>query len=279
MKKINIYGYTNFREYLKAFFEKSKKDDRSFSHRYLAQKLELSTPNLILLIMQGKRNLTRRLSQKVSRVCRHTKRERLYFEAMVSFLQAKSHEEKCRYFEKMSEIRKKVYATRMDEWQFKYYKNWYNPVVQELVTDPNFTGSDKWIAKRLSPSISAVKAKGSMKLLQKLGYIRKTGKKFEQSEPAHSPSPEVHSLGMVEFHRNTSKLAAQSLDRHKDRERYISSCTLVIDEKQYQRLKVELDKIRSSSLRSTQKASRNTRVYQLNFQLFPLSVHKKDLRK
>lgn len=279
MKKINLYEYTNFREYLKAFYEKSKKEDRDFSHRYLAQKLELSTPNLVLLIMQGKRNLTRRLASKMSHVCRHTKRERLYFDAMVSFLQAKSHEAKIKYFEKMSEIRRKVYATRLDEWQYKYYKNWFNPVVQELVLDPDFTGNEKWIAKRISPSISAINARSSIKLLQKLGYIKKKGKQYDQCEPSHSQSPEVHSLGMVEFHRQTSRLAGESFDRHGDEERFITSGTMVIDEKQFKKLKADLDEIRLNALRMTQKASKNTRVYQLNFQLFPLSVHKKDLRK
>ncbi len=279
MKKINIYSYTNFREYLKAFFEKSKKEDRDFSHRFLAQKLELSTPNLVLLIMQGKRNLTRRLAAKVSRVCRHTKRERLYFEAMVSFLQAKSHDNKSRYFEKMAEIRRKVYATRLDEWQYKYYKNWYNPVIQELVIDPDFTGNEKWVAKRLSPSISAIKAKSSIKLLQKLGYIKKKGRQYDQCEPPHNPNPEVHSLGMVEFHRQTGRLAAESFDRHREEERYITSCTVVIDEKQFQKIQADLDSVRKNALRLTQKASKKTRVYQLNFQMFPMSVHKKDLRK
>jgi uncharacterized protein (TIGR02147 family) len=275
MKKINIYAYTNFREFLRVFFEKSKKEDPNFSHRYLAQKLELSTPNLILLIMQGKRNLTRRLAVKVSRVCRLTKRESLYFHAMVSFLQAKSHDKKNEYFDKMSELRKKVYASRTDEFQYKYYKNWYNPVIRELVTDPDFSGNEKWVAKRVSPSISAIKAKGSIKLLKKMGYIKKKGGKYESNEPVQSPSPEVHSLGMVEFHRKTSRLGAESFDRHKGHERFITSSAVVVDEKQFNKIRAQLDAIRMVALRSSRKASKNTRVYQLNFQFFPLSIHKK----
>ena len=275
MNKINIYEYANFREYLKVFFAKSKREEPDFSHRYLAQKLDLATPNLVLLIMQGKRNLTRRLAAKLARVCRLTKRERLYFDAMVSFLQAKSHDEKRKYFDAMSELRRKVYASRIDEWQFKYYKNWFNPVIQELVTDPEFTGNEKWVAKRLSPSIPAMKAKSAMKLLQKLGYLKKKGKKFEPGEPTESPSPEVHDLGMIEFHKRTSQLAGESFDRHKRRERYITSCTVVIDEKHFEKLREAVDEIRKAALRSSQKMSKSTRVYQLNFQMFPLSVRKR----
>ena len=275
MRKINIYEYTNFRDYLRAFFTKSKEEHPKFSHRYLAQKLDLSTPNLILLIMQGKRNLTSQLASKLSRICRFTKRESMYFDAMVAFIQAKSHDEKSRYFDVMSNIRRQVFASRLDEWQYKYYRNWYNPVIKELATDPDFTGNEKWIAKHLSPSIQAAKAKSSIKLLNKLGYIKKRGRKYEQGKPLQSPIPEVHSLGMVEFHRKTSQLAAASFDRHRSQERFITSCTIVIDEKRFQKLKIDLDKLRNAALRFSQKASKNTRVYQLNFQLFPLSVHKK----
>jgi uncharacterized protein (TIGR02147 family) len=275
MNKINIYEYTNFREYLKAFFAKSKKEEPDFSHRYLAQKLELSTPNLILLIMQGKRNLTLRLAARLARVCRLTKRERLYFNAMVSFLQGKSHDEQKKYFNVMSDLRRRVYATRVDEWQFRYYKNWYNAVIQELVTDPEYSGSEKWVAKRLSPSIPAMKAKAALNLLQKLGYLKKKGKKYEPSEPIEGPSPEVHELGMIEFHKRTSELAGESFDRHSSQERYITSCTIVIDDKHMEKLRADLDEIRKAALRSTQKPSRSTRVYQLNFQMFPLSVRKK----
>jgi uncharacterized protein (TIGR02147 family) len=271
MKKINIYEYTNFRDYLKAFFEKSKNENPDFSHRYLARKLGLATPNLILLVMQGKRNLTRTLSFKIARFFRLTKRENIYFDSMISFLQAKSHDEKNKYFESMTEIRRKVFAARIDEWQYEYYKNWYNPVIRELAIDPDFKGDEKWIAKRLSPSVTAIKVKRSIKLLLRLRLLRKMGRRYVQSNPIVSTGPEVNSLGIVDFHRKTCQLAAESFDRYRRNERSITSCTISIDDVRFQKLKLEIADLRKIALLSAQKPNKKTRVYQFNFQLFPVS--------
>jgi uncharacterized protein (TIGR02147 family) len=72
---INIFEYTNFRDYLKNFLTEAKKHTPGFSHRFLSQKLGLSTPNLILLIIQGKRNLTPTVRFKLSKILKHTQKE------------------------------------------------------------------------------------------------------------------------------------------------------------------------------------------------------------
>ena len=46
---INIFEHTNYREYLKAYFGERRKKDKKFSHRWLAQKLDLATSNFIML--------------------------------------------------------------------------------------------------------------------------------------------------------------------------------------------------------------------------------------
>ena len=91
---VNIYDFTDYREYLKVCFEDRKKTVPKFSHRWLSQRLGLSTPNLILLIIQGKRNLTPTVRFRLSELLKHTRKEAQYFEHMVSFAQAKTHGER-----------------------------------------------------------------------------------------------------------------------------------------------------------------------------------------
>ena len=104
----NIFEYTNFREYLADFFEESKKSDPLFSHRYLASRLGLSTPNLIWLIIKGKRNLTRSVCDRLVKLLRLTKRRANYFRAMVDFLQAKKHEPAALYLPAPSEVSERL---------------------------------------------------------------------------------------------------------------------------------------------------------------------------
>jgi uncharacterized protein (TIGR02147 family) len=272
---VNIYDYTNFREYLKDSFEDSKKRNNFFSHRFMAEHLGLSTPNLVLLIMQGKRNLTRNLCFKLSNFLRHTKREALYFDNMVSFLQAKTSDEKNKYLEAMFEIRHKVRAARIDEWQYRYYDNWYNPVIRELVTYPDFNGNLNKLSRKISPPISVTQVKKSIKILLELGLIKKKGTKFVQKDALISTGPEVNSFGVVEFHRKTSRLAAESFDRHKKDERDLTSCTLTITKTEFEEIKKNIADLRKKTMELAQDGSPAARVYQLNLQLFPLSLPEK----
>jgi uncharacterized protein (TIGR02147 family) len=272
---VNIYDYTNFREYLKDCFTEAKKERYNFSHRFLAEQLGLSTPNLILLVMQGKRNLTRNLSFKLSVFLRHTKREAQYFDNMVSFLQSKTHNEKDKYLEAMFEIRRKVNAVRIEEWQYRYYDDWYNPVIRELLTFSDIKGNINKLSRKVSPPIAINQVKKSIKLLLHLGLIKKKGSGYVQNDPIISTGPEVNSHAVVAFHRKTILLAAESFDRHKKEERSITSCTLTITEKEFLELKNRLAIFRKKALTLAQDGSSKTRVYQLNLQLFPLSAAEK----
>ncbi len=268
----NIFEYTNFREYLKDYFKEAKKHNSRFSHRYLANKLGLSTPNLILLVMQGKRKLTQTVCFKLSRILSHTKKEALYFENMVMFIQAKTHDEKNKYFNTMTELRRNLKIARIEEQQYEYYSNWYNPVIRELVVDPDFNDDFNALAKRTSPSITPAQAKRSVELLLKLGLIKKRGKCYIHTNPVISTEPEVNSLAVVNFHRKMANLSAESFDRHLRNERTITSCTVNICRESFHELKREIADLRKKALALAQNSSKPGRVYQMNIQLFPLST-------
>jgi uncharacterized protein (TIGR02147 family) len=270
-----IFAYSDFRKYLQETFAEVKKRNGSFSHRFLAQKLGLATPNLILLVMQGKRNLTPSIRFKLSKFLHHTKKESLYFEHMVSFAQAKTHEERSLYYTSMLEFKRTIKTALLEVRLYEYYCSWYNPVIRELVTAPDFSGDFKTLAKRTSPSITPEQARRSVELLLELGLIKKSGKRYKQADPIVSTGPIVESVAVANFHRKTAHLAAESFDRHTRKERTITSCTVTLSEAQFQMLKHECADLRKQSLELAQDPGESTRVYQLNIQLFPVSKNAK----
>lgn len=273
---INVFAYTDFRHYLKDYFSDRKKNDPRFSHRWLARKLELATSNFILLVMQGKRNLSKSLCFKISEVFDHSRSEAAYFEEMVNFLQAKSNKEKNLYFSRMIALRKNFNIDKIEEWQYEYYSNWYYPVVRELVTSQEFTGDTKLLARSLIPPISQSQVERSITLLLKLGLIKKKGKKYIQSSSFISTGPEVQSLSVVNFHRKMGELAVESLDRVPKEERNITSSTISITEDMFDTMRKKIDDFRKELLGLATSDASGDRVYQVNFQVFPVSgPHKK----
>jgi uncharacterized protein (TIGR02147 family) len=267
----NIYEYTDFREYLKAFIADAKTRNPSFSHRYLAGKLGLSTPNLILLIIQGKRNLTPTVCFKLSEFMKHTCKEARYFEHMVAFSQAKTHDERNAHYASMLDLKKNITAAPLEKQQYEYYSNWYNPVIRELVAAPDFSGDFKSLAKTLSPPVTPDQARRSVELLMELGLIRKDAGRYVQTDALVSTGPVVDSIAVANFHRKTAYLAAESFDRHTRQERAISSCTIALSEEHLKLLRQEIADLRKRALELAEAPVENNKVYQMNMQLFPVS--------
>jgi uncharacterized protein (TIGR02147 family) len=275
---VNIFEFTDFRDYLKAYFEDRKKVDPKFSHRWLAGRLDLSTSNFIMLVMQGKRNLTLGLRLKISEVFKHSRKEAEYFENMVNFIQAKNGKEKDLYFSRMTALRKNVKVDKIKEWQYEYYSNWYNPVVRELVLSHGFDGDPAGLCKLLQPSITPKQAKRSIDLLLKLGMIKKAGTHYQQTATIIATDAEVNSLAVVNFHRAMGNLAVESLDRIQKDERNITSTTIYITADMFDAVRKKIDDFRQELLTLADSVKQGERVYQLNFQLFPVSKNEKARR-
>jgi uncharacterized protein (TIGR02147 family) len=275
----NIFEYTNFREYLADFFEESKKTDPLFSHRYLASRIGLTTPNLIWLVIKGKRNLTESVCGRLIKYLRLTKRRANYFRAMVDFLQSKKHENKDRYFTRMIEMRKPFKVRKIDAQHYEYYTNWYNPVVRELVASSGFNGNFRELGLKVSPPVPEQQARNSVDLLLRLGMLRKKDGRYVQTAPVVSTGPEVKSLAVVNYHRQMSCLAASSYDRCNRDEHNISSVTMSMSRNKFQQLVRETNDYRRKVMALQDPGGNDTKVYQVNIQIFPVSRVPKKRRR
>jgi uncharacterized protein (TIGR02147 family) len=271
MAAINVFQYTDYRAYLRAYFDERKKNDPKFSHRYLCRRLGLAAPNSIMLVMQGKRNITRSLAFRISEEFKHSIKEAEYFESMVGFAQAKNTNEKDRCFTRMIGLRKTTNVNKIEEHQYEYYSNWYNPVVRELVTSPEFTGDYAWLAKNVRPAITPGQAKRSVKLLLKLGLIRKKGNCFVHSAAMISTGPEVASLAVANFHKTMAERAAEAMNIVRKEERDMTACTVYISKKGFEDIKNAVADCRKKVLAIAEVDEPVDQVYQVNFQVFPVS--------
>ena len=271
----NIYEFTDYREYLKKYFEERKKNDPKFSHRFLAQRLGLATSNFIMLVMQGKRNLNTTLCLKIPAIFKLSAKEATYFHEMVNFNQAKTNQEKDLYFTRMVALRKNTAINKISEGQYEYYSKWYNPVVRELVTDKEFHGDPNSIARAVLPNITPSQARKSIALLLRLGFIKKQGNEYLQKSPLIETAPEVSSLAVANFHRKMGELGIEALDRIAKTERDITSCTISFSPKKLDEIKKRLYNFRAELLTFADSVVDGQQVYQINFQVFPVSKRRK----
>src|SRR4051812_1939337 len=117
-----IYDYFDFREFLRDRYEAKKKENASFSYRYIAGKIGLDAGSFSR-ILAGTRNLNPEMTGRLARVFGLDDQERDFFVALVLYAQAKSHEEKSQFLEKIFRLRG-VNASTLEESQYEFYREW-----------------------------------------------------------------------------------------------------------------------------------------------------------
>lgn len=277
---MNIFTYTDYRKYLKDYFEYKKKSCSFFSHRYLCNKLGLKSSNFILLVIKGMRNISDDICSKLIDVFQLKDNEAEYFKYLVSFNHAKNNIDKNNYWKKMISLRPKSKNGYVDEAKFKCYDQWYNLAIREIITTMGSNVDYQKLAKLIYPRINAKEAKDSVNLLLELGMIKRNKDNcFEKCDTIIETDPKVNSLAVFNYHKKMASLAEENLVNTKREERNFSSCTLDVSEDGYKMIIEMINEFRERLMEVCTLDDKLDRVYQLNFQLFPITTKiKEDLQ-
>ncbi len=267
----DIYYYSDYRQYIKDYYESNKAVNPAFSYRYLAQKAGVNSSAFFKFIIEGKRNLTKQTILKTCVALKLTDKAAEYFENLVFFNQARTVKEKNYFFDKLIALQKSKNVKRIDEDHYEYFAEWYHCVIRELVTMVDFGEDYSKLARMLKPRITAKQARDSVELLLKLGFLKKSGGKFIQTEPVVSTGYSIKAHQIVKFQIAMLQNAIESFNRCKDTERLNSSTTFGISRKTYVNFIDKIRDFRSNLMEQARLDSNPEVVYQLNLNFFPLS--------
>ena len=248
-----------------------KSADPAFTHRYVCSQLGLKTSNFILLVSQGKRNLTSEMTQKLSDLLGLEGLQAEYFLWLVLFGQSATILEKDEYWRHLLTCKSRSKTSPLAASQYEYYSHWYNPVLRELVAIPGMKWDTRSLSKALKPRVPAVQVRHSLDLLEQLGLIRRNGEYWEKSNAVVATPAEVHSIAVFNYHRELIGLAKDSLETDPSTQRNFSSVTLEMNAQEYQIVVDMLTQFRRDALGVCGSKGITDRVYQLNLQLFPMT--------
>ena len=89
----DIYTFLDYHQWLEVAFKRMKAEKPSFSHRFIAHRLNLKSSGYILYVMQGKRKLTETMAIGIAQLFRLTKPQTDYFLQLIRYAHAKSSQE------------------------------------------------------------------------------------------------------------------------------------------------------------------------------------------
>ena len=270
-KEVDIFTYTDYRTFLKDYYTFRKGQNHHFSYRSFGQKTGVAS-SVLKDIITGRRNLTLSIMHRYASYMKLTNRETRYFETLVRFANSKNNTEKNEAFIDMVRMRGKSGIKFLGIEHYEFFSKWYHSAIRELVTMPDFREDPEWIAKKLKPHITAAQVKKSLELLLSTGILTRDKRgNLIQKDAVISSEYEMASVALRNFQSQMIKLAGDAVESVPREEREISSLTLGVSERFYQRLKERIRIFKEEILNMIiEDKSDSETVYQVNFQLFPL---------
>lgn len=269
---ITIYDYLDYRIYLRDYCEWQRSNSKSFSFRKFAMDAGFSSPSYLKMVMDGERGLTPNSIRKFAKALRLKRHEERFFEDLVWFTQAKSHDEKNHHYKKLTTSRRFLKVRHIENDQFEYFSKWYYAVIREMVTIPGFKEDPVWIARKLRPTITVTEAKATIELLLRLGLLKRDESgRLVQTDKTVATADEVKSLALGNFHREMIHKAAEAVTNNKARHRNISSLTVALSREKFNEVKQRINEFRKELRSLLEECETPQAIYQINFQLFHLT--------
>jgi uncharacterized protein (TIGR02147 family) len=269
---VNVYGYLDYRAFLRDYYASKKLASRGFSYRAFSKRAGVASPNYLKLVVDDKRSLSPKMAERFAHACGLDADASRYFVHLVGFNQAKTSVERAQFYDKLTGFQRYRQAHKLELAHAAYYSDWYMPAIRELAASQEFRDDAEWIADRLIPKITPLQAERAIETLTELGLlVRDADGRLVQADALLSTGPETRGLHIVAFHRAMTQRAIESIDIVPAAERDISSLTLCLGRTGLKTLKERLQRLRRELLELSALETDPEQVVQVNFQLFPLS--------
>lgn len=268
----SIFEYLDYRSYLKDYYEERKRLHKYFSYRYFGDKVGID-PSCLLKILLKNRHIAEKSIHKVSTFLGFNATESEYFHTLVHFVKAKSQGESKIYLEKLFSL-KNIKKHCLTEQQYEYFNTWYHPVVRSVLEYFDFKDDYALLGKQLSPPISAKEARNSVQLLEDLNLIKREDERYYLTDKALTTGDEWKSIAITNFQQQTIELSKEAITRYERAMRDISTVTMNINAHDFNEICDRITEFRRSIIAFVGERNDPDRTYQLNIQLFPLTVIK-----
>lgn len=265
-----VYQYDDYRAFLKDAYAEKKGRVPGLTYKDVAEAVGFQSCGYFTQIIKGKTNITLERVHGFAEYFGLNKTETDFFEALVLFNQARTHNEKRMHYEKMISFRKAT-VTALDAQQYEFFTNWHYTAIREILNIYRFKGDYEELAGFVHPAISAEQAKDAVSTLEKIGLVAKSDEGVYSLTQKHIRSQFSQSPAHVNYIANSLEIARKSIDSVPKEERQLSSVTISVSPQGYEEITAELQACRDRIREIAGKHSDASRAYQFNFQVYPIS--------
>lgn len=277
----SIFDYLNYRNFLKNF-TKALKESKQFNVRHFAIKAGIRSPGYLKMVVDGKRQLTVNTAQKFCTALDLQGKEKEYFITLVLYNQTTDPDLKKEFFDKLLTLRPRSSRYQSEKQHNLYISRPHNVTIREMVVLKDFKEDYKWIASRCFPPISSTQAKESVEMLLEIGLLKRdqNGRLFQAEAFIHTEDLQTELVEAYHFHEAMIDKARHALGQLPRNERNYYSLSLPLPKAMYDQIIKDFydfrDRILDQAKQCLEEKENLDEVYQINFQLFPLTKQKKE---
>lgn len=273
----DIYDYLDYRDYLKQVYLDHKSLDKKYSYRFFGEKWDVD-PGFMVKVFQKKKHFKLQVLTKIAETLSISKRERQFLLVLFQYSKAKDEQEIKHYFEQLlrfSEVKKQPLLAA----QFEFYEKWEYSAVREALRVLKISTQYRELGLYMVPPLSEARAKNAVELLLALQMIERdeTGVLMVKDDFITNSS-EIPAQQIRDYQKLMMTQAQAAVDCIAPSERDISSLTFNLSEAGFLEVKEKIQSFREEILEIVQQEDQLERVYQFNFQLFPMSQRKRGSR-
>lgn len=219
------------------------------------------SPAQLSQMMSGKRSITIKAASKISNRLGFSPFEKKKF--MSSLINDKSD----------IKIESTLKFKKMSEDQFSLIADWYHLAILSLTKVKNAKADPRWVARRLG--ISVEQAHQALLRLERMGLILIKPQFKQVGDPFEAVS-EVPSEAIRKYHKQNLNLAIEKIETVSVNLREFQSISMALNPNLINVLKKHIDEFleKMNEEISLSKMDLPTEVYNLNVQLYPVSITK-----
>jgi uncharacterized protein (TIGR02147 family) len=266
----DIYGYLDYRQFLRDWFQWKKKSNSRYSHRLFARKAGQRSPSLLLAVIEGRRNLTPTTTQAFGKAMSLGVRRHGFFELLVALNQAELLKDRERAMDGILATKRFQQARKVDGDLFRVFGEWHYGAICELARCEGFRPDPAWIAKTLRPNITAKRAEEALATLLGLGLLKSSAAgEIEAAEEWMMPEFS-QDVALLKVHETMLERAKESVGLFPKEQRIALAFTGSMPKNLIPTLNERIERV-FQELAATCEQEPRQMVYQMNFMLFPLS--------
>jgi len=274
----DLYKYTHFGPYLAEWFLGHKQEHPRASLQTVSDSLGLKSKSHLHKLMHDPRaTLSTELAMQISDLIGHDASEREYFQYLVMFCRVRTPEEKSQLYERMHRLLMRLRPRYLNEWQLDLFKEWYIPVVREVVDLQPFPRTAGEVAKRVRPQITLSHANAALECLLRLGLIRKRrGQGWTCTQQVLDAPTDLANAAVHGFQKQMLERSQEAMEHMDLSEREMITTIFSIAESSLEKIRSMVRTFQNDLTREIIAMNEIPEItYQLNLQLFPISIQKK----